>query len=143
MLDASSSRPLAYHPTVVMDVRAKMARGISRPVWFVGDCLSLFGERDAPSDIPLSLAAHGPAPPTQRPALTSSTTMPIAPITGKLRKRFWLDVSCALGLGISAGYTFWYGVHLKHGEPLVPRLARVQKQEAYYLRLERARQQQA
>ena len=33
--------------------------------------------------------------------------MAIAPITGKLRKRFWLDLSCALGLGISAGYAFW------------------------------------
>ena len=32
----------------------------------------------------------------------------IAPITGKLRKRFWLDVTSALGLGISAGYAFWY-----------------------------------
>ncbi|CCM01802.1 uncharacterized protein FIBRA_03869 [Fibroporia radiculosa] len=58
--------------------------------------------------------------------------MPIAPITGKLRKRFWLDLSVSLGMGISAGYAFWYGVHLKH----------VQKQEEYYLRLERAKQQQ-
>lgn len=33
--------------------------------------------------------------------------MPIAPITGKLRKRFWLDISTALGLGVSAGYAFW------------------------------------
>lgn len=31
----------------------------------------------------------------------------IAPITGKLRKRFWLDLSCAMGLGVSAGYAFW------------------------------------
>ena len=37
--------------------------------------------------------------------------MAIAPITGKLRKRFWLDLSCALGLGISAGYAFWSVVH--------------------------------
>ena len=62
-------------------------------------------------------------------------TMPIAPITGKLRKRFWLDLTTALGLGVSAGYAFWsvtpsfsftrhagshprnrYGVHLKRGE---------------------------
>lgn len=34
-------------------------------------------------------------------------TMPIGPITGKLRKRFWVDVSCALGLGVSAGYAYW------------------------------------
>jgi cytochrome c oxidase subunit 7 len=59
--------------------------------------------------------------------------MPIPPITGKLRKRFWLDLSCSLGLGISAGYTFWYGVHLR----------RVQRQEEYYLKLEQARQQGA
>lgn len=31
----------------------------------------------------------------------------IAPITGRLRKRFWLDVSCALGLGIASGYAYW------------------------------------
>ncbi|KAH9913929.1 cytochrome-c oxidase subunit VIIa [Fomitopsis serialis] len=58
--------------------------------------------------------------------------MPIAPITGKLRKRFWLDLSVSLGMGISAGYAFWYGVHLKT----------VQKQEEFYLRLERAKQEQ-
>lgn len=34
-------------------------------------------------------------------------------------------------MGISAGYAFWYGVHLKH----------VQKQEEFYLKLERAKQQ--
>ena len=33
--------------------------------------------------------------------------MSIAPITGKLRKRFWLDLTTSLGLGISAGYAFW------------------------------------
>ncbi|KAK7687837.1 hypothetical protein QCA50_009056 [Cerrena zonata] len=42
--------------------------------------------------------------------------MPIGPITGKLRKRFWLDLTTALGLGVTAGYAYWYGVHLKHGE---------------------------
>ncbi|KAF9779164.1 hypothetical protein BJ322DRAFT_1088911 [Thelephora terrestris] len=39
--------------------------------------------------------------------------MAIAPITGKLRKRFWVDLTTALGLGIGAGYAYWYGVHLK------------------------------
>lgn len=34
-------------------------------------------------------------------------TMPIAPITGKLRKRLWLDLSLALGLGVGAGYVYW------------------------------------
>ncbi|KAL4062605.1 cytochrome-c oxidase subunit VIIa [Scleroderma citrinum] len=43
--------------------------------------------------------------------------MPIAPITGKLRKRLWLDLSVALGLGVAAAYGFWYGVHLKAGKP--------------------------
>jgi len=31
----------------------------------------------------------------------------IAPITGKLRKRFWLDMGVALGLGIAGGYAYW------------------------------------
>ncbi|KAH7921302.1 COX7A, subunit VIIa of cytochrome c oxidase [Leucogyrophana mollusca] len=55
--------------------------------------------------------------------------MPIAPITGKLRKRLWLDLSVALGLGVTSAYAFWYGIHLKS----------VQRQEEFYLRLERAR----
>ncbi|EMD38958.1 hypothetical protein CERSUDRAFT_81752 [Gelatoporia subvermispora B] len=57
--------------------------------------------------------------------------MAIAPITGKLRKRFWLDLTVSLGLGVSAGYAFWYGVHLP----------KVQKQEEFYLKLERQKQQ--
>ncbi|TDL23591.1 cytochrome-c oxidase subunit VIIa, partial [Rickenella mellea] len=55
--------------------------------------------------------------------------MPIAPITGKLRKRLWLDLSIALGLGVSAGYAYWYGYHLKH----------VQRQEEFYLKYEKQR----
>ncbi|KIM65990.1 hypothetical protein SCLCIDRAFT_22210 [Scleroderma citrinum Foug A] len=58
--------------------------------------------------------------------------MPIAPITGKLRKRLWLDLSVALGLGVAAAYGFWYGIHLKA----------VQRQESFYLRLERNRAQE-
>jgi len=53
--------------------------------------------------------------------------MAIAPITGKLRKKFWLDIGCALGLGIGAGYAYWYGIHLKA----------LERQENYYLKLER------
>ncbi|EIM80391.1 cytochrome-c oxidase [Stereum hirsutum FP-91666 SS1] len=53
--------------------------------------------------------------------------MPIAPITGKLRKRLWLDLSTSLGLGTACAYFFWYNVHLK----------RVQRQEEFYLALER------
>ncbi|KAI0343004.1 cytochrome-c oxidase subunit VIIa [Trametopsis cervina] len=56
--------------------------------------------------------------------------MAIAPITGKLRKRFWLDLTTALGTGVAAGYAYWYGIHLKH----------VQKQEEFYLKLERSKQ---
>ncbi|KAH9000337.1 COX7A, subunit VIIa of cytochrome c oxidase [Lactarius hengduanensis] len=56
--------------------------------------------------------------------------MPIAPITGKLRKRLWLDLSCAFGFGISSAYAYWYGIHLKS----------VQRQEEFYLKLERQRQ---
>lgn len=33
--------------------------------------------------------------------------MPIAPITGRLRKRLWLDLSVALGLGVASAYGFW------------------------------------
>ncbi|KAG0709403.1 COX7A, subunit VIIa of cytochrome c oxidase [Suillus ampliporus] len=57
--------------------------------------------------------------------------MPIAPITGKLRKRLWLDLSVALGLGVTSAYAFWYGTHLKAA----------QRQEEFYLKLERARTQ--
>ncbi|KAH9995396.1 cytochrome-c oxidase subunit VIIa [Russula compacta] len=56
--------------------------------------------------------------------------MPIAPITGKLRKRLWLDLSCGLGLGIAGAYAYWYGSHLKA----------VERQEAFYLKLERQKQ---
>ncbi|KAF5316204.1 hypothetical protein D9619_006413 [Psilocybe cf. subviscida] len=55
--------------------------------------------------------------------------MAIAPITGKLRKHFWLDVTCALGLGVSAGYAYWYGWHLKH----------IERQENFYIKLEKER----
>ncbi|KIK08827.1 hypothetical protein K443DRAFT_83836 [Laccaria amethystina LaAM-08-1] len=53
----------------------------------------------------------------------------IAPITGKLRKRFWLDVGCSIGLGVAAGYAYWYGVHLKA----------LERQENFYIKLERDR----
>ncbi|KLO12701.1 hypothetical protein SCHPADRAFT_904850 [Schizopora paradoxa] len=75
--------------------------------------------------------------------------MPIAPITGKLRKRLWMDLSLALGLGISAGYTYWYGFHLKHGtwqllhSPyclFADFQSSVQRQEEFYLQLEKKRQ---
>ncbi|KAJ7091419.1 cytochrome-c oxidase subunit VIIa [Mycena belliarum] len=52
--------------------------------------------------------------------------MAIAPITGMLRKRFWLDISTGLGLGLSAGAAFWYGYEL-------PSRAH---REAFYLKLE-------
>ncbi|TEB33179.1 hypothetical protein FA13DRAFT_1790220 [Coprinellus micaceus] len=55
--------------------------------------------------------------------------MTIAPITGKLRKRFWLDVGTALGLGLTGGYSYWYGVHLKA----------LERQENFYLKLEQER----
>jgi hypothetical protein len=63
----------------------------------------------------------------------TTTTMPIVPITGKLRKRLWLDLSCGLGFGIASAYAYWsvffiyvvvlfvdplndrYGFHLKSG----------------------------
>lgn len=33
--------------------------------------------------------------------------MAIAPIVGKLRKRFFVDLSCAVGLGLAGGYSYW------------------------------------
>ncbi|KAJ7066543.1 cytochrome-c oxidase subunit VIIa [Mycena amicta] len=53
--------------------------------------------------------------------------MPIAPITGMLRKRFWLDITTGLGLGVSGGAAFWYGYEL-------PSRA---NREAFYLKLEK------
>lgn len=38
---------------------------------------------------------------------TDDNDMAIAPITGRLRKRFWLDLTCALGTGVAAGYAYW------------------------------------
>ncbi|TFK39818.1 cytochrome-c oxidase subunit VIIa [Crucibulum laeve] len=55
--------------------------------------------------------------------------MAIAPITGMLRKRFWVDLTCSLGLGTSLGYAFWYGSHLKA----------LERQESFYVKLERER----
>ncbi|KIK61820.1 hypothetical protein GYMLUDRAFT_243482 [Collybiopsis luxurians FD-317 M1] len=49
--------------------------------------------------------------------------MPIAPIVGKLRKRFIFDLSLSLGLGTAAAY----GYHLKA----------IERQEQFYLKLER------
>lgn len=53
------------------------------------------------------LATPSRISPHQRPPPNHHDTMAIAPITGKLRKRFWLDLTTALGLGVSAGYAFW------------------------------------
>lgn len=77
---------------------------------------------------PLPLFNKPHSPPTH-------LTMPIVPITGKLRKRLWLDLSCGLGLGIAGAYAYWsvlfccsmtniftdplnhrYGFHLKAGQ---------------------------
>ena len=33
--------------------------------------------------------------------------MAIAPITGKLRKRLWTDLTVAIGLGLAGGYGYW------------------------------------
>ncbi|GAB5592572.1 hypothetical protein Unana1_07472 [Umbelopsis nana] len=52
--------------------------------------------------------------------------MPIAPITGKLRKRFILDVSVALGLGFTGGYAWWNLYHIPN----------VQRRDAFYAKLE-------
>jgi len=72
---------------------------------FVRSCLgnhTFFGVVWAPTDKPTLQASR------DRNAYNALyITMPIAPITGKLRKRLWLDISCALGLGIASGYAYW------------------------------------
>ncbi|KAI1002786.1 hypothetical protein K3495_g5420 [Podosphaera aphanis] len=55
--------------------------------------------------------------------------MAIAPITGMLRRGLIVDLSIALGLGLSGGCLFWYGVH-------VPK---VQQRDRYYTKLEEQR----
>ncbi|KIW07606.1 uncharacterized protein PV09_01556 [Verruconis gallopava] len=52
--------------------------------------------------------------------------MAIKPITGMLRRGLVLDLSVALGLGATAGYTWWYGYH-------VPATRR---RDAFYQKLE-------
>jgi len=59
--------------------------------------------------------------------------MAIAPIAGKLRKRLWVDLTVALGLGIAGGYGYWYGFHLKH----------LRKQENFYLKLEKQKAEES
>ncbi|EJD07707.1 uncharacterized protein FOMMEDRAFT_150249 [Fomitiporia mediterranea MF3/22] len=63
----------------------------------------------------------------------SAAAMPVAPITGTLRKQFFTTLSLALGLGTAAGYGFWYGVHLPS----------VKRQEEFYLKLEKQRAEDA
>jgi hypothetical protein len=52
--------------------------------------------------------------------------MAIAPITGKLRKRFWVDLTTALGLGVGAGYAYWFvlfDTRLSPSKSMLTRLA--------------------
>ncbi|KIJ55305.1 hypothetical protein M422DRAFT_239932 [Sphaerobolus stellatus SS14] len=53
--------------------------------------------------------------------------MAIAPITGKLRKSIWRDLTIAMGLGVAGAYWYWYGSHLKY----------LKKKEDFYLKLEK------
>ncbi|KAF2237954.1 cytochrome c oxidase family protein-like protein [Viridothelium virens] len=55
--------------------------------------------------------------------------MAVKPITGMLRRGLVLDLSVALGLGVSSAYFFWYGYH-------VPA---VRKRDNYYAKLENER----
>jgi len=50
----------------------------------------------------------------------------IGPIVGKFRKRLVLDLSVSIGLGVAAGYVFWYGWHLPS----------VRRRDEYYLKYE-------
>ncbi|KAF2092230.1 cytochrome-c oxidase, subunit VIIa, partial [Saccharata proteae CBS 121410] len=55
----------------------------------------------------------------------------VKPITGMLRRGLVLDISVAFGLGLSAGYGWWYGYH-------VPT---VRHRDAFYTKLEDERAQ--
>ncbi|KAH8926242.1 cytochrome c oxidase family protein-like protein [Atractiella rhizophila] len=55
--------------------------------------------------------------------------MPIAPITGKLKKRLIFDLSFSIGSGVVAAYAYWYGYHIPA----------VRKREAFYAKLEQER----
>ncbi|KAG8754795.1 hypothetical protein FRC14_004636 [Serendipita sp. 396] len=56
--------------------------------------------------------------------------MPIAPITGKLRRRIWTDIGTALGLGFSGAYAYWYFYYIPT----------VRHKQEFYVKLEKARQ---
>jgi len=61
----------------------------------------------------LTRLALAPTPHSSKQTTTtvhppSTHQMALAPITGKLRKRFWVDVTTALGLGVGAGYAYWF-----------------------------------
>ncbi|KAK6355754.1 hypothetical protein TWF718_000138 [Orbilia javanica] len=55
--------------------------------------------------------------------------MPIAPITGRLKKGLVLDLSIAIGGGVVCGLGWWYGYH-------VPA---VRQRDAFYVKLEQER----
>lgn len=52
--------------------------------------------------------------------------MPVPKIEGMLRRKLVLDISSALGLGVTFGYLWWYGVHLP----------RVRQRDTFYAKLE-------
>jgi hypothetical protein len=83
-------------------------------------------------------------------------------------ERFWLDLTCGLGLGVGAGYAFWcvlrifslkvssdqvpnaqvwHSLEARCARPFLPPalpltpLVAVQRQEEFYLKLEQARAQ--
>jgi len=55
--------------------------------------------------------------------------MPIAPITGQLRRRILIDIGGGLTAGLACAYGYWYGIHLPA----------VHKREQFYLKLEKER----
>jgi len=52
--------------------------------------------------------------------------MAIKPITGMLRRGLVLDLSVAMGLGLTSGYAWWYGYHVPS----------VRHRDAFYQKLE-------
>ncbi|KIM26205.1 hypothetical protein M408DRAFT_73110 [Serendipita vermifera MAFF 305830] len=53
--------------------------------------------------------------------------MPVAAITGKLRRKIWTDLGTSLGLGISSAYAYWYFYYIPS----------VRRKQEFYLKLEK------
>ncbi|KAJ8106286.1 hypothetical protein OPT61_g9637 [Boeremia exigua] len=60
--------------------------------------------------------------------------MAIKPITGMLRRQVVLDLSVAMGLGVTAGYGWWYAIPDLHVQGY--HVPAVRHRDAFYQKLE-------